>query len=236
MVRVALLVPVCSKDQNYTSFENTCFMKNLYASWNETKSKLYEYKIFLGYDDDDTYYKNHRQDMEKYTDIQVVELTGCKNAPAFAWNKLFKEAYDAGYDYFFQIGDDAIINNSGWTEQFIAKLQDWNNCGVVGPCDPVNHFSRIKKGERVILEVSFVSRVHYELFNTYFHTDIQNWYCDDWISEVYKQNNRFYLFSNLTYTNSIRNNRYIIKQVYNLSNLVIYGSNTVRQYLETSNV
>ena len=64
----------------------------------------------------------------------------------------------------------------------VTILQSTNNIGVVGP---LNNNPRI-------LTQTIVSRKHRELFGYYFPPEILNWFCDDWINEVYKELNHFY--------------------------------------------
>ena len=40
-------------------------------------------------------------------------------------------------------------------------------------------------GFRFIQTQSFVSRKHMEIFGFYFPPEIKNWYCDDWMTNVY---------------------------------------------------
>ena len=36
-----------------------------------------------------------------------------------------------------------------------------------------------------ILTQTFVSRKHYEIFSQFFTDKIKNWYCDNWINQIY---------------------------------------------------
>ena len=69
-----------------------------------------------------------------------------------------------------------------------------NNLGVVGPFDYGRFlFERDRKvKQKFLLTQSFVSRLHYEIFGFYFDPAIKNWFCDDWITYVYKELNRLY--------------------------------------------
>lgn len=56
-----------------------------------------------------------------------------------------------------------------------------NDVGMVGPIN----------NNPCILTQTFVSRKHKELFGYYFPPEIINWFCDDWINDIYKHMNRF---------------------------------------------
>ena len=104
-MKVALLIPVCSRSCNFKTIEDAPFIKILYPSFLATKEEGFEYVFYLGMDDDDLFYQNHRSFFLN-AGIQVVTLTGCQHAPALAWNQIFEEAIkDSTIDYFYQLAE-----------------------------------------------------------------------------------------------------------------------------------
>ena len=74
--------------------------------------------------------------------------------------------------------------DTNWERNFISKLKKTKGLGVTGPKDiscPKN-----------ILTQTFVGRKHYEIFGYYFHPNIKNWFCDDWINMIYRHLNCFF--------------------------------------------
>jgi hypothetical protein len=183
MTNIAILVPVCSRGKSYRDISEIPFLNYLYPSFERIKEN-YNYTFFIGYDDDDIFYIKNAHKLKHKT----IKLSNCQHAPAHAWNKLAEIAYkdEIKYDYFFQIGDDVILQTKNWTTRFINKLKEHNNIGVVGPCNLANYNLRKKKRLKIVIENSFVSRKHLDIFGYFFHPEIKNWYCDDWITEVYK--------------------------------------------------
>jgi hypothetical protein len=181
-MNIAILVPVCSRNQSCTLVEETPFFKYLYPSFQKTKEDGYNYKFFIGYDDDDMFYI---ENSEAFPNSH--KLMGCQNAPARAWNKLADIALadETKFDYFFQIGDDVILETAGWTSRFISRLQTNNNIGIVGPCNISNYNGRLLLGKPYVIENAFISRKHLEIFGYLFHPLIKNWYCDDWLTRIY---------------------------------------------------
>ncbi len=102
-------------------------------------------------------------------------------------DKKFDLAYKDNHDYFYQIGDD-IKMLTPWVDKFIEILSGRDNKGVVGGCHDANYYGRINQKKTPVIENAFVHRKHYQIFNTFFNKSIENWYCDDWITEVYKPN------------------------------------------------
>lgn len=186
MINIGIIVPVCSRHQNYQSIEDIDFLKYLYPSIEKTKEKEFNYVYFIGYDDDDIFFKQYSKELSELG-FNIYELSGCQNAPSKAWNLLAEKAfnYKETMDYFFQVGDDVIMETKGWTSHFIKKLED-KKIGVVGPCNLRNHLGRMRNKDKFVIENSFVHRTHFQIFGYYFYPQIMNWYCDDWITRLYE--------------------------------------------------
>jgi hypothetical protein len=217
---VSILIPVCSRNQKYSSFEEIPFMRNFYPSFLATKSTSFTYNIYIGYDDDDIFYIENIDKFKSITD-NLISLSGCQHAPARAWNMLAKKAY-LNSDYLFQVGDDVILETPGWTEHFVERLKSNNNIGVVGPCNILNYLQRKNNDRPFVIENAFVSSKHVEIFGYFFHPSIKNWYCDDWITRIYEP----YLSEiqlNFTCNNTIVDVRYKIEIPSNFYGLINEG-------------
>jgi len=209
-ISIALLIPVCSRNQHYDSFEDIPFMKYLLPSFLKTRERNYNYTIYIGIDSSDAVYLDFipRLSKSRGVEIRCIILNNCEHKPAHAWNKLFEMAYKDEHDYFYQLGDDIELITP-WAEQFIRVLREKDNKGVVGGCHEENYQLRVSRGMTPTIENAFVHRTHYQLFQTFFNKEIENWYCDDWLTEVYKPDHSiFYL--NVKIKNHVIDSRYII--------------------------
>jgi hypothetical protein len=191
MYSIALLIPVCGRGKDYKTIDDTPFVRIFYPNFLKTYNPTYNYTIYLGIDNTDSFYVST---MHLFTllsrdniIIKPILLESCEHKPAFAWNKLFEVAYKENNDYFYQIGDD-IKMLTPWVDRFIEILSAHDNNGVVGGCHDANYYGRINQKKTPVIENAFVHRKHYQIFNTFFNKSIENWYCDDWITEVYKPN------------------------------------------------
>ena len=130
------------------------------------------------------------------------------------------------FDYFFQIGDDVILETPGWTSHFISRLKEHHNVGIVGPCHVNNYLGRLNSGSKFVIENAFVSRKHLEIFGYFFHPSIKNWYCDDWITRIYDD---IFCEIQVSYTcrNSIMGSRYIVDNCKHLSQKCIEESKLI---------
>ena len=192
MSSIAILVPVCSRNQNYKSFDEIPFVHYLHKSLLTTIDAQHEYTVFIGIDSTDTFYVEHLGDFlflnaPSNLVIKPIILYDCEHKPAFAWNKLFQEAYDRGHNYFFQIGDDVEISGD-WTNKFITSIESNDGVGVTGCLEKWNAACRRAKGQPLCLENAFVGRKHFDFFGSFFNPVIENWFCDEWITQVYSPN------------------------------------------------
>ena len=214
MKHIAILVPVCSRKQNYTTLSSTPFMKILYPSFLKYKDDGYKFSFYIGYDSTDDFYSQHIQDLPELINenLQIIKLIDCEHKPAKAWNILFKNAIIDECDYYYQIGDDVQIE-CPWTNIFVSILQENNNVGVVGGCHLMNYRGRVASGAPPVIENAFVHKKHYHIFKTFFDERIDNWYCDDWITEVYKPNNSVHI--NDIFVKNLVMDRYQIRNINN---------------------
>lgn len=191
MYSIALLIPVCSRGKKYKDIENTPFSSIFYPNFLKTYNPEHKYTIYIGIDSTDSFYKLHRDALQSFSRENIIIKTnileGCEHKPAFAWNKLFSLAYEDEMDYFYQVGDD-IEMKTPWVDRFIEILSARDNRGVVGGCHDANYYGRLNQKKTPVIENAFVHRKHYQIFKTFFNKKIENWYCDDWITEVYKPN------------------------------------------------
>jgi hypothetical protein len=156
-----------------------------------TYDQEHEYVFYIGVDKHDIIYddKNQRENFRRFVSIMknvsidFVYMDGIeKGHLTKMWNRLFEKAYAENCDYFFQCGDDICFRTKGWINECIRMILLANGLGMTGPIN----------NNPYILTQTFVSRKHMEIFGYYFPEEIINWYCDDWINEVYKEIKRYF--------------------------------------------
>ena len=230
---IGILITVCSRNQAYTSFEEIPLMKTFMPGFNETKENKFEYVFFIGFDDTDEFYMENEHLLQRQG-LKTVILKGCEHKPAKAWNILLEKAYEFGCEYFFQVGDDVRMITSGWTSTFINTLKSRKNIGVTGPLDSdTKDVDRINTpdGIKFIIENAFFHRTHYQIFGYLFHREIDNHFCDKWLTEIYSIHKAAILIENVKCSNSIRNVRYNSKPVPLLNTYIVEGVLKISSYL-----
>ena len=191
-MKIGVLIPATSKGHSWDTIKETFLYKYSLTSFLLTRSEQFTYTFYIGIDRGDPIYdlnENKTQfericSVMKGTSIEFIYMDDIpKGHLTVMWNKLFKKAYDDGCNYFIQCGDDIIFKTKGWIEAGINKLQTSSDVGV---CGPLNNNPRI-------ITQSLVSRKHMEILKYYFPPEIINWFCDDWINEVYSSISKLYV-------------------------------------------
>lgn len=184
-MKIALLIPTTSYRRDEWKYVVQSYLYNLtIKTFIETYDTEHEYRFYIGIDKKDRIFddKKSKERIEKLftgknVSVEFIYMSDCKKGHLTAmWNILFKKAYDDGFDYFFQCGDDISFKTKGWVNDCIRVLEEHNNIGLTGPIN----------NNPVILTQAFVSRKHMEIFGWFFPEEIINWGCDDWYNEVYK--------------------------------------------------
>lgn len=116
-----------------------------------------------------------------YAQITIIRFSNPAKKPGPAFNVVMAAAYSDGSDYFYRPNDDTIPVTQ-WASKFVNLLRSNRprNFGVVGPLAITD-----TGGNTRILTHDFVSRVHFEIFNTYYPVSLADWTMDDWISTIY---------------------------------------------------
>ena len=175
------------------------FFHTFLPSFCHTASRGFVYRFYLAYDRGDQVFADQRlrdafqrqfhaatasgycRDRDIATNLSLVE---CHHAgkPTWAQNDAMLEAYLDHVDYFYRVNDDTRMHSGGWTEKFIATLENYDppRVGVVGP----NHSG----GNIGILTYDFVHRTHIDIFGFYYPHLFTDWWGDNWITRVYKPN------------------------------------------------
>lgn len=193
-MKIALLIPSTSRDRDWKETGDCYLLNYLLQSFKDTYNSEHEYTIYIGIDEDDKYYHNEQRarELQDFIGLNIplkfIVIKSRKGHVTDIWNKLFYFAYQEGNEYFVQAGDDVTFLDKGWDNACIKILESNNNIGVVGFTDETR-----KNCDKLIYTQTFVHRCHFDIFKFYFPPEITNWYCDDWITNVYKETNDGFL-------------------------------------------
>ena len=177
MDKIAFLIPSTSNNRLWSSYDQTYLFKSL-----DMLNKNYpNLNIYISYDKDDKLYSTEMDKIiSQYKKLKfklIISDNIDKGAVTEHWNKLLKEAYHDNIEYFYLIGDDIQYpDNNEWLPNMINKLKENNNIG----------FSAGDSGNPKLPMTQFIiNKKHYEIFGFAFNPMIKNWYCDNYMCELY---------------------------------------------------
>ena len=228
MTKIGVLIPSTSNGRDWKSWSESYLYTLTLKTFLLTYDKEHNYIFYIGIDRGDRIYDNDKEkaDIQRFVSIMknvslefVYMDDANKGHLTKMWNILFRKAYNDGCDYFFQCGDDIFFKTQGWVNDSISTLKQHNDIGMTGP---INNNPRI-------LTQSFVSKKHMDRLGYYFPEEIINWFCDDWINEIYKGINHFFPLMNHRCDNLGGNPRYEIHNKVDSSTNFQKNNEIVRQ-------
>ena len=167
-------------------------LASIYKTITQQERSHYRVEIILGYDDDDEYWKrskNHQLlprahgeplNVGEPIPISFVSIRRERFRPnRIPFNVLCQAAYDYGATYIARINDDIRFTTPGWITLATQTLQSFSpaNIGVVGPV--------CKANDRILTHDFVHAPSHYSIFDTYYPDEFDNWFIDDWMTNVY---------------------------------------------------
>ena len=192
----------CIKQKGYqdnASFLERSLLPSIYDTITPEERSKFRVELILGYDHDDTYWQqeeHHRLSPRGWNKGQPTSYTDHEPIPVsflsihkdpngerpnrIPFNELCRAAYDYGATYIVRINDDTEFMTKGWITVATNALSKFNppNVGVVGPT--------CHEGNQAIMTHDMVhAPTHYKIFDTYYPKEFDNYYVDDWISNVY---------------------------------------------------
>ena len=191
MKQFGCLIPSTSNGRTWNDYKDTYLYQTTLRSFLRTYSKEFKTHFYIGIDRGDPIYDTieSKDQFKRFIGVMQnvsIEFVYMENVAkghlTVMWNQLFDKAIADHCDYFVQCGDDIEFTTVGWMKDAADILDTHGGIGVVGP---INNNPRI-------LTQTIVTKKHKELFGYYFPPEIKNWFCDDWINEVYQGLKHFY--------------------------------------------
>ena len=190
-MKIGILIPTTTFKTKFKKLEDTFLFKICLPSLLNTINNQHTYELYLAIDDNDKVYsklQNHKKLLNKNTYKNInknIKLTPHilstkkieKGNVVGYWNMCYEKAYNDNCEYFVQCGDDIIFYDKNWLDQCIHHLKLNMDYGVSTPVDIRN---------KDLMTQSVVSRKHYELFGYYYPPELKSWFCDNYITDLYK--------------------------------------------------
>ena len=183
----AFLVPSTTRNRDWTCLEDTYLYRTLFGSMDHYCPDV-PISVYVGYDEDDPIYSKQEERLKANAVFMKFDIIWVPFPPdpgnvVAVWNGLFKIAMGNGFNWFKILGDDIRMpNDRCWLRSFQNKIKKNNYIGWAAG------FS----GNTDIATQFLIHRTHWEIFEFVFPSQIKNYYCDDWLYNVYSENYRYW--------------------------------------------
>ncbi len=206
MSKIGILIPLCSKNQDWKDLGDVDFFKYFIPSWLFAISRKHHYNFYIGYDENDEWFKERHEQLVKRASFgEIIVLPKkCNGNPCLAWTLLCEQAFIDGNDYFYQCGSDIIHGVLNFDDYFINQMKKFDNDAIVGGVDPNFWMERVIRDQNGILENVFTGRKHWERFGWFFPPEVKTWFSDDMITKIYMNVGRCLIATNIKYRNENR--------------------------------
>ena len=182
----AFLVPSTTRRREWSSIEETYLYSILLKTLNDHPPPV-DISIFVGYDDDDPIYSKEEERLKlnsQYLDFNIiwVPFTSEPGNVVRIWNGLCIEAMKHGFQWFKILGDDIRLpNDPSWVRVFQKQLKKQNYIGWAAGWS---------NNDQIATQF-MIHKTHWQIFEFVYPPAIKNWYCDDWMFEIYPESYRY---------------------------------------------
>ena len=92
--QIAILIPLCSKKQDWKDLGDVDFFKYFLPAWIFTTSKKHTYKFYIGYDENDEFFSSRHGELQSRLPNEHIFVLpkSCNGNPCLAWTMLYEEA------------------------------------------------------------------------------------------------------------------------------------------------
>ena len=204
-MNIAILIPTTTRTIKSPTLEKLSLIRFCLPSIVATMESVYNYTVYIGIDKGDYLRTVEAKIVHKFPFVKSVHVEGGTFTKAV--NQMSKEAYNDNMTYFVRINDDTKFATKNWTSAGIKILKNYvpSNVGVVGPT--------CQHGNQNILTHDMVHRTHINIFYYYYPPEFENWWSDDWITNVYKPNRSIKLKTWLVHHKMVHGTRYLVNFV-----------------------
>lgn len=199
-MNIAILIPTTTRTIKSPKLEALSLMKFCLPSIVDTMESVYNYTVYLGIDKGDYLRTVEAKIVHKFPFVKLVHIEGGTITKAV--NEIANISYNDNMMYMVRLTDDTRLLTQNWTSAGIQILKNYvpSNIGVVGPT--------CGQGNTAILTNDMVHRTHIDIFHFYYPPEFENWWNDDWITNVYKPNRSIKLKFWEVHHNMIQGTRY----------------------------
>jgi len=180
--KICFLVPSTTRGREWKTIQETYLFNTLLRTM-EQSTPDFDITVFVGYDKDDPIYKVFENRQVINAVFMNFQIVWCEFPPepgnvVKVWNSLAKTALEHNFEYFMILGDDIKLpKDRNWLRVFQKDLRKQQNIGWVSGWS----------NNDAIATQFLIHKTHLEIFDFVFPPALRNWYCDDFLNNVYPQ-------------------------------------------------
>ena len=177
MEKTAFLIPSTSKNRQWDEITDS-YLYHTLSILNKYYNNL---TIYIGFDTCDIFYNQHITELSDLCpNLNIKYISSGHFEPGNVvgwWNHLCKVSISDGFEYLFIIGDDINYPDDNlWLDYLIRGLKKNDNIG----------YSAGDSGNPNLPMTQFlIHKKHYEMFGYVFNPMLKNWFCDNYLNELY---------------------------------------------------
>tara|TARA_R110000744_G_scaffold177_1_gene632 strand:+ start:42 stop:749 length:708 start_codon:yes stop_codon:yes gene_type:complete len=181
-IDIAFCVPATSNGREWKTIQETYLWDILFNQLERKTPNNMNITVFVGFDYNDKIYSvlENRLACDTFFEKFKIEWIGFtaeyKGKPTWIWNVLSENAFDSGFEYIKVLGDDITLpNDKDWLSAMVNKLKKNNNIG----------WSAGYSNNDNIATQFLLHKTHYDIFKFIFPPQIEAWFCDNFLNEIY---------------------------------------------------
>lgn len=185
--RTCFLVPTTSRNRDWESIEDSYLYKILCSNLKLANDGANNY-FYVGFDTTDKIFSKDSEQEKLTLAFPNFHFTWVPFAPqpgnvVRIWNELARLAIERGFNYLMILGDDILPpKDKYWLTSFIKALQKQDNIG----------WAAGYSNNDDIATQFLVHSTHWDIFGFIFPPQIRNWYCDNWMNEIYAKEYKYW--------------------------------------------
>lgn len=209
---VVFLIPSSSKNCDYKNV-NDCVLINIFFE-SIKKFDITPYKFIIGIDDDDEFYLKEIENIKKIlpNNFYYHFINNSDKSYSYIVNQLANIAinnYNA--EFLYLTADDLVIYTLEYINVFVDFIKNNNNLGLGQPVDKSNIQFNHRDPNLAGLGICthpFIHVNHVKYLGYLIPPQIKNWFCDHWITYLYRRLGKIIITNAFVIENKILNKRY----------------------------
>ena len=183
----AFLVPTTSRNRDWNDITESYLSATLFRTMEQTRLGV-DITVFVGYDTNDRIFSDKEQQLKLNAVYMNFNIIWCPMKPdpgnvVRIWNDLAKIARQHKFMWYMILGDDIRLpRDGGWLRLFQKQIKKNNYIG----------WGAGWSNNDDIATQFLIHDTHLQIMDFVYPPQIKNWYCDNWLFEVYPEKYRYW--------------------------------------------